>query len=117
VLAEILTGRVSQARQSRDVLVALMAILALLALGLARRVLTPPRPPERQWRDETPAPAGQDPAPVRSPPIERRRGQPRATTSGDETGRLLERLRQDARPGARRQQRDSHAETQPPEET
>jgi hypothetical protein len=117
VLAEILTGRVSQARQSRDMLVALMAILALLALGLARRVLTQPQPPERRWRGEMPAPSAQDPATVRNPPIERRRGQPRATTSGDETGRLLERLRQDAGPGARRQQRDSHAETQPPDET
>ncbi|MDZ7589811.1 MAG: hypothetical protein U5L05_03790 [Rubrivivax sp.] len=117
VLAEVLTGRVSQARQSRDVLVALMAVLALLALGLARRVLTQPQPPGRRWRGETPAPADQDPAPVRNPLIERRSGQPRPTTSDGETGRLLERLRQDARPSARRPQRDSHAETQPPDET
>jgi hypothetical protein len=112
VVAETLALRVSHARRSRDLLMAAMAGLALLALGLARRVLTPPRPPNPRWRNEMPAQAGDDPAPL----VERRRGPPRATTSGDETGRLLQRLRQDARSGARRQQRDSHAETQPPDE-
>ena len=62
VLAETLSGRVSQARRSRDLLLALMAVLALLALGLARRVLAPPRPPDPRWRDETPAQAEPDPA-------------------------------------------------------
>lgn len=116
VLAETLSVRVSQARRSRDLLMALMAVLALLALGLARRVPAPPRPPDPRWRDETPTQAVHDPAQAGAPLVERRRGQPRATTSGDETGRLLQRLRQDARSGVRRRQRDSHAETQPPDE-
>jgi len=115
-MAQTLSGRVSQARQSRDVLVALMAVLALLALGLGRRVLAPSQPPDRRWRDETPAEAELDARQARSPLIDRRRGMPRASTSGDEAGRLLERLRQDARPGASPRQRDSHAETRPPDE-
>jgi hypothetical protein len=116
VLAETLSGRVSQARQSRDLLMALLAVLALLALGLARRVLAPPRPPHPVSLDEMASQAEDDPAQARAALVERRRGQPRATTSGVEAGRLLQRLRQDSRSGARRQQRDSPAETQPPDE-
>jgi hypothetical protein len=113
-MAETLSGRVSQARQSRDLLVALMAVLALLALGLVRRVLTPPEPPGQRRREVPPGLAQQDPAPL----VDRRRGQPRAATSGDETGRLLQRLRQAAQTGTGTgpRRRDSPAETLPPDE-
>jgi hypothetical protein len=115
-MAETLSSRVSQARQSRDLLVALMAVLALLALGLARRVLAPTEPPGQRRRNEPSglAQPGQDPA--QAPLVDRRRGQPRATTSGNETGRLLQRLRQDAQTGAQLRRRDGHVETLPPDE-
>lgn len=116
VMAENLSGRVSQARQSRDLLVALMAVLGLLALGLARRVLAPAETPVERQRRQTPGLSEQDPGTAGAPWVDRRRGQPRAPTSGDETGQLLQRLREDAQAGTRPRRRDNHAETLPPDE-
>lgn len=119
VLTETLSARVAEARTARDVMVAVMGVLALLAVGLARQVLTPPDPRGTRSRAEPPplhgaaSEAGSD---AGSTPNDRRRGAPRASTSRDETGRLLQRLRQSPDVGRSARHRDGHAETLPPDE-
>lgn len=116
VMAEILSDRVSQARHSRDVLATLMAVLALLTLGLARRVLAPFGPPGKRRHMDPSGRAEQRETHGRAAPVERRHGQPRAASSGDEADRLLQRLRWEAQASARPRRRDSPAETRPPDE-
>ena len=106
------------ARQARDTLVALMAVLALLAVGLVRRIVAPARPAGSPPPAPQVPPRAEPERPGRglAPATDRRVAGHRSPTSSDETGRLLERLRQTAQRGGAERRRDgTHAETLPPE--
>ncbi|MDP1649474.1 MAG: hypothetical protein Q8M01_14910 [Rubrivivax sp.] len=114
VVAETLAGRVDGARREREVLLALTAVLALLSVWILIRMFMPARSGAKRLRTDPrqhgdAAEGTQFTAATASPPG--------SADSRGEAGRLLQRLRRhDGGPGPTPLERDTPAETLPPEQ-